>query len=185
MKRLLLAALVLSACASSQPQQQRADRRHAQSLAEATLAGTELACAAADEKVAFGEGRVQVVELWATWCQPCIRALPMWDEMGRATGTEILAVSIDDEREAPLAFAKKHGIELPILWDPLARTLSASVQLPGVVPTTLVVGCDGSVRHVHQGFGDERVVAEVAEQVRALRAESTCADPHPLARCAP
>jgi len=180
----VLLALAWSACAGQRAAQEEAAHQ-AQALAAPTVSGAVLRCAASDEVVELGGGRVQVVELWATWCQPCIRALPLWDELGRTTGTEILAVSIDDEREAPVAFARKHGIGLPILWDPFARTLSRSVELPGVVPTTLVVGCDGTVRHVHRGFDDGKVVAAVAEQVRALRAESTCTGAPALAPCAP
>ncbi len=139
--------------------------------------------AAGDEQVTLGGGDVQVVELWATWCQPCIKALPLWAELAQRDAVDILAVSIDDEREAPLRFADKHGIDLPILWDPYGQRIAEAVTLGGVVPTTLVVDCAGRVRHVHEGFGSAQVVDEVAAQVRALRLETACVEQALPERC--
>ena len=169
-------ALLLAACAGT-PEKKQAE--------PALVGGVELTCAAGDERVALGGGAVQIVELWATWCQPCVKALPLWAELARKESIDILAVSIDDEREAPLRFAAKHGIDLPILWDPFGQQLSTAVPMGGVVPTTLVVDCAGEVRHVHEGFGSEKVVDDVFAQVRALREEPACVQQARPSRCTP
>ncbi len=185
MIRLLLAASVLvagSGCASTQP----ATAAAAIESAGPSLAGTEVRCASTGDRTALGApGSVQVVELWATWCAPCVKALPLWSRLAEEKGIEILAVSIDDERQAPLDFARKHGISLPVLWDPFAQQISTAVPLSGVVPATLVVDCEGLVRHVHEGFAGPQVIDEVAAEVEKLRGESSCKAEAPLARCAP
>lgn len=151
-----------------------------------SLAGVQARCAADAAPVDLGAGGdVRVVELWATWCAPCVKALPLWNALAHTENVSILAVSIDDERQAPLEFARKHDIDLPILWDPFGQRLAQAVPLGGVVPTTLVVDCAGNVRHMHEGFPGPEVIDQVAAEVRELRRESTCTAGAELARCAP
>lgn len=183
--RVAIVTLLLAGCAGTQDAGVKRAASKASLEATGRLGGLQLACAAGDEQVTLGGGDVQVVELWATWCQPCIKALPLWAELARTEAVDILAVSIDDEREAPLRFADKHGIDLPILWDPFGQRVADAVPLGGVVPTTLVVDCTGTVRHVHEGFGSAQVVDDVAAQVRALRQEAACVQPARPVRCTP
>jgi thiol-disulfide isomerase/thioredoxin len=172
-----LAALAAGCASTPEPAPARAGK---------SLAGVEAKCASDGAPFDLGAGGdVRLVELWATWCAPCVKALPLWNELARAEDLAILAVSIDDEREAPLAFAKKLGLDLPILWDPFGQRIGAAVPLGGVVPTTLVLDCEGNVRHTHEGFQGPQVVEQVAAQVRELRRESTCKPQAELAVCAP
>lgn len=178
-----LAVLAAAGCASTPDP---APARPELAQARQPLAEVEVKCAATGAPEAIGSpGDVQVIELWATWCAPCVKALPQWDALARRERIPILAVSIDDEREAPVRFAREHGIELPILWDPLGQRIAGAVPLGGVVPTTLVVDCAGKVRHKHEGFQGPEVVERVAAEVRELRRESTCKAPAELPRCAP
>ncbi len=171
-------ALTMPACASTP--EAAPERSHP------SLTGQQAICAESGEREPLAvAGDVQVVELWATWCAPCVKALPLWSALATKERLQILAVSIDDERMAPVEFARVHGIELPILWDPFGREISAAVPLGGVVPTTLVVDCEGRVRHVHEGFNGPGDVEEIAAEVRVLRKESSCSGAQPLARCAP
>lgn len=176
MIRALLAALLLAGCATTPPAPPSPE--------ESSVEGLTLPCAAGTETAALG-GAVQVVEIWATWCQPCVRALPLWSQVAKEQGIEVLAVSIDDDREAAVRFADKHGIELPILWDPFGNTLARHVPLGGVVPTTLLTDCDGRVRHVHEGFDGGASIDDLVARARALQAESTCAPRRALPVCAP
>lgn len=167
-------ALALAGCATPDPGPNR-DRVVLHATEVTPLLGeVELRCAADTGKRVRLGGRVHVVELWATWCQPCVRALPLWSARAHADGIAVLAVSIDDEAEAPLAFARKHGVDLPILWDPFAAEIARAVPLGGVVPTTLVVDCQGRVRHVHEGFRGSDSIEAIVTQVRALEQEPSC-----------
>src|SRR5689334_17066219 len=46
-------------------------------------------------------GKVVLVDVWASWCEPCKRELPMLDDIAaklKDSGVEIVAVSIDEDR---------------------------------------------------------------------------------------
>ena len=148
------------------------------------MQGLSLRCAASEARATFG-GAVQIVEIWATWCQPCVRALPLWAEVAHAQGLEVRAGSIDDDADAALRFVEKHGIDLPILWDPFGNELARSVPLGGVVPTTLVTDCEGSVRHVHEGFDGPDSIEAIVAKAQALQADSACAPRQGLPVCRP
>ena len=53
-----------------------------------------------------------MIEFWADWCAPCKQELPMLDDMAnrlRAKGIEIVAVSIDDNREDAETFLRSRS----------------------------------------------------------------------------
>ena len=66
-----------------------------------------------DEVTGFEAGKVYVVEFWATWCGPCIRAIPHLTELQKKfadKGVKFVGVSVwEDEQEAVEPFVKKMG----------------------------------------------------------------------------
>ncbi|MCQ8277160.1 TlpA family protein disulfide reductase [Acetobacteraceae bacterium KSS8] len=91
-------------------------------------------------------GRGVVLNLWATWCVPCVAELPSLDALARALavkGIVVLPVSIDHDGAARVpAFFKAHGIaSLPVLLDPHGAILQAIGQEG--IPMTLLIGPDG------------------------------------------
>lgn len=68
---------------------------------------------------ALGEwsGRPLLVNYWATWCAPCVREIPLLNELraeGRAPGMEVIGIAVDF-RDDVLAFAKDTPIDYPLL----------------------------------------------------------------------
>lgn len=101
-------------------------------------------------------GRVVLVNVWATWCEPCKVEMPAMQRMYEAlsgTDFEILAVSVDarlgstDVAGRPggdlEAFAREMGLTFPILHD-AAGTIERTYQTTGV-PETFVIGRDGLI----------------------------------------
>jgi len=98
------------------------------------------------------QGKVVLVEYWATWCAPCVAELPHVKALYEAyhnKGFEIVGVSLDDDRGAVEEFVKAKGIKWPILFDAAAADpwSGANVRRYGIysIPTLILVDRDGKV----------------------------------------
>ncbi|WP_419728461.1 TlpA disulfide reductase family protein [Lichenicola sp.] len=91
-------------------------------------------------------GHGVVLNLWATWCVPCVSEMPALDALARTlapAGIQVLTVSLDrGGADAVRPFYAAHGIHtLPMLLDPHS-TILAALGLDGI-PTTLLVNAGG------------------------------------------
>ena len=100
-------------------------------------------------------GHVVVLNFWASWCTPCRQEAPGLATLSKSyfpKGVRFLGVDENDERTSAIAFEKEFGIPYPSAFDP-ATSLSDSYRLFGL-PTTLVIGSEGSVRYRFNGYLD-------------------------------
>ncbi len=110
-------------------------------------------------------GRVVLVNFWATWCTPCKEELPYFNQLYsryRTVGLEVLGVNIDKVSAQASQMRDALGLSFPVLFDPAGKT-SDLYQIRSM-PTTFVVAKDGTLRHVHWGFGPadpERYESEI------------------------
>jgi cytochrome c biogenesis protein CcmG/thiol:disulfide interchange protein DsbE len=78
-------------------------------------------------------GRVVLVNLWASWCAPCVDELPsllaLQHEM---PGVTVVAVSMDQDEDAYRTFLARNHVDLLTIRDPDARinALYGTVQIP-------------------------------------------------------
>jgi cytochrome c biogenesis protein CcmG, thiol:disulfide interchange protein DsbE len=119
-------------------------------------------------KVALASGKVTVVDFWATWCEPCKKSFPKYQELYvkyKASGLEIAAVSVDDEKGSIPAFAKSHGAKFPVGWDNGKKI--ADQYKPENMPTAYVIDKNGVVKFVHKGYhdGEEK---ELEKEIKGL-----------------
>ena len=115
-------------------------------------------------------GQVLLLDVWASWCGPCKQELPMLDDIAarlRHKGVEVLAVSVDQERENVVKFLGSRGRwALTIAHDP--RGEIADRLQPEKMPTSYIIDREGIIRYVNYGFvpGDaptiERRLADLA-----------------------
>lgn len=101
------------------------------------------------QKVTFADfhGRVILVNLWATWCQPCIREMPALDRLEGAmggNGFEVVLVSQDRGGAATVDpfFAKLGMTALKTYLDPKS-TLGRAFAVRGL-PTSILIDRDGN-----------------------------------------
>lgn len=91
-------------------------------------------------------GRVVIVNFWATWCKPCRKELPALDRMHAeiaARGGMVLAVSVDRDRAKANRFVNDQNLRMPVAHDGVDG-LAAQLDLP-YLPATYVLDRDGRV----------------------------------------
>lgn len=102
-----------------------------------------------------------VVNLWATWCPPCVGEMPAFDEVAAdppVDGVSVVGVNVGDEASAATAFAADLGVSYPQYTDPDGR-LSAALSV-SALPATAFFAADGTLVNVHSG-------AFTADELRA------------------
>lgn len=113
-------------------------------------------------------GKVVYLDFWASWCAPCLKAIPEIEAMRKELAGEdfqVVAVNLDQQTKKALRFLEKNPIGYPSASDPKGR-------LPkqfGVdtMPTSYLIDGEGVIRHVHRGFqrGDG---AKLRAEIRKL-----------------
>ena len=92
-------------------------------------------------------GKPLIVNLWATWCAPCVKEMPSLEKLAadlKDKGVAVVAISEDRGGKFVVdPFVKEHGIAgLPIYLDKTMSTMKAIKQTT-VLPMTLLIDADG------------------------------------------
>lgn len=118
---------------------------------------------------ALPAGRPAVVNLWATWCAPCVKELPALAGLQKLLGDKATVATLSVDRGGAYAvgaFFAKTGIEgLMTLLDPRAESLQV-LKARGL-PTTILVDAQGREVARYEGPA-EWDSPEVAAQVKEL-----------------
>ena len=93
------------------------------------------------------KGKVVLLNIWATWCPPCVDEMPSMEKLHQelmGESFEILAVSIDvSGAKAVLPFMKKHKLSFPALTDSKGD-IKNLYQTTGV-PESFIIDKDGII----------------------------------------
>jgi thiol-disulfide isomerase/thioredoxin len=130
-------------------------------------------------KLSSLRGQVVVLDFWATWCGPCKRGLPVLNQVVQWANEadmpiKFYGVNVWEQGEVAAKLAVAKGF-----WDPQNFSFSslideddAVVAKYGVtgIPTSFIIGRDGKVEVVHQGF-DPSMVEVMKEELKAAVAE--------------
>jgi len=115
-------------------------------------------------------GKVVLLDFWASWCAPCVRALPAVKKTQKAHAAEpfvIVSISHDTEEQAWRLFTDKNGMTWPQYWDrnhQVGRLFDVKA-----IPTYVLLDGEGIERmRVHgAGFHDARdLIAEIDKQLK-------------------
>jgi peroxiredoxin len=91
------------------------------------------------------KGKVVLVNIWATWCPPCVKEMPSMQKLYKefnGKNFEILAVSIDAAGvDAVAPFMKKHKLSFPTLMDPKG-TIKSMYGVTGI-PESFIIDKQG------------------------------------------
>ncbi|TWT47640.1 TlpA family protein disulfide reductase [Botrimarina hoheduenensis] len=109
--------------------------------------------------------KVVLLDFWATWCPPCVAALPKIDRVADAykeKGLAFYAVNQDETAEEVTKFLEARELTPPVLLDKGGVT-ARSFRVRGL-PTSVLIGKDGRVQVVHVGLGanlEQQLSAEI------------------------
>jgi DsbE subfamily thiol:disulfide oxidoreductase len=160
---LVVSALLvtLSACSSGDSVFGVAEQdRPLPRLAGETLDGVRL------DAASYADGRVLVINAWATWCGPCRREQPQLVRLAdryEDQGVRFLGINHQDDRDAARGWVREFGVPYPSLFDPSGRS-AANLGFPAL-PDTYVVDRGGTIRWVVYGETDERELAGLIDDV--------------------
>lgn len=112
-----------------------------------------------------------VISFWATWCSPCKRELntihESYEEWQEATGVHLVAVSIDDAKNAPQVpiYVNGKGWEYLVLMDvngDFKRAMGVNN-----VPHTFLIDKNGNIVYSHNSYapGDEEKLYEEIQKL--------------------
>ncbi|WP_394826928.1 TlpA family protein disulfide reductase [Pendulispora albinea] len=115
------------------------------------------------------QGKVVLVDFWATWCEPCKKSFPKLQGLNvkyKASGVEIVGISEDDEKGTDLAgFGNTYGAKFPLGWDD-GKKIAEKWQ-PKSMPSSFIVDRKGVVRFVHLGYHDGEE-DEIEKEIKSL-----------------
>ncbi len=104
------------------------------------------------------EGKVVLLNIWATWCTPCIKELPTLkalDEQYETKGLKVVTLSVDSFAFAQLEAFLKHkvNIALPSLAHDDSGQLYSQLNAKGL-PVTYLIDKQGNITHRFIGATD-------------------------------
>ncbi|WP_069131661.1 TlpA family protein disulfide reductase [Rhodohalobacter halophilus] len=101
----------------------------------------------------YFDGNVVFMNIWATWCPPCIAEMPsinkLYQQFGENDNVKFVLVSMDDEFDKAKQFMEKRGFDMPIYH---FRTKVPGTYESSVIPTTYIISADGKLMMEKQGL---------------------------------
>lgn len=110
------------------------------------------------------DGKVIVLNFWATWCPPCRKETPMFVQMQDDLGTkglQFVGVAIDDSGKVK-DFMDTYGVTYPMLIgvDDAIEVAKAYGNRFGALPYTVIIDRKGNIAYIQRG----ELEHEVAEK---------------------
>jgi thiol-disulfide isomerase/thioredoxin len=169
---LALAAMLLAGCDKSETPEQRTPQQTARTPAGASdgvigIHRPEFSLPDLEGRkrvISEWDGKVLVINFWATWCPPCRKELPAFvqlQEKYARRGLQFIGVAID-EKDKVIDFTDTFGVNYPILVGDLeAIDISKAYgNRFGALPYTVITDRNGTIVFVQRG----ELLQEVAEK---------------------
>jgi thiol-disulfide isomerase/thioredoxin len=123
------------------------------------VSATPLTVGSVEQSLEAYRGQVLILDIWATWCGPCIKEIPDFIKLREKYGSqgfEIICVSVDPiatqggGAAAVAPFMKRYGINYPIwmITDPAAL---GQYPMGSGIPTTYIIDRNGRVAQKYIG----------------------------------
>lgn len=141
----------LIGCPEKKPEPPKEERGNAPDFTLPRLQGGEFTLSSL-------EGKVIILNFWASWCGPCRREvselISLYKEY-KPQGLEIVGISLDRDREAVESFAQKEGINYTIVLG----NQDVVAKYGGIqgIPTTFIIDRNRNIVKKYEGFHSKAV----------------------------
>ena len=115
------------------------------------------------QKMLYTDSDLTVFNFWATWCRPCIKELPHFDEVGEKENVKVYLVSLDarDRLEKVRSLTIKKSLASEVLFldekDPETYIEKVSKKWTGAIPATLFITRSGEAYFHESAFTKEEL----------------------------
>ena len=116
-------------------------------------------------------GEIIILNLWATWCGPCMLELPhlnMIDKKYEDKNVNVIAVSIDSARDASRvrSYVRSRGYVFTTLHD-YTTSIVLQYRASKIIPFTVIIDRKGKIIYQKSGYapGDEKIYIDIIESM--------------------
>ena len=123
------------------------------------------------KSIALYRGKVVFLNIWASWCPPCIAEMPsiasLYEQVKDDENIEFILVSMDEDFEKAKAFMQSRDLDMPIYH---YRGRDREIYSSDLIPTTYVITPDGRIAMEKQGMAkyDSPEFVEFLEKLKEL-----------------
>ncbi len=112
-------------------------------------------------------GKTVVLNLWATYCSPCIRELPYFSELQASHPEDVKVIVVHPSLvvEDPAAFLETQGCSLPAATD-TEDAVSKAIGAAGILPQTVVLNPRGEVVYNDAGSVTPEKLSELYDRAK-------------------
>ncbi|MBT6179101.1 MAG: TlpA family protein disulfide reductase [Deltaproteobacteria bacterium] len=117
------------------------------------------------------KGRVILIDIWATWCGPCVAAMPQLEKIHRKFSNdsfELLSINVEPSKiKEVIQFKQDHNLSFPIFFD---RGQARRRLMVSLYPTLILVDENGKIQSVYNGtLGLSALEADIESLVTKAR----------------
>ncbi len=100
------------------------------------------------------KGKVVILDFWATWCGPCLQAMPQVERVAHEfedQGVQLVAVNLQEEPKAISSMLERHKLKVTVALD--SNGAIAEKYAATAIPQTVIINREGTVSYLFVGGG--------------------------------